>query len=756
MPLRSAINYQVKFIFTLSKSLIWVCLLASILGAHAYGQEATDVDSLYRVIKTGDDSSRVRAYLQLTSNLYRTGEIDSSRNESRRALSYIFGLRQTESDYNHSIGKLYYTTAICYYREGNMELTSSFLDTSYAYYKLANDTSLMISVIGVRGAIAEFKGDVDSAVACYQKAYDFMVLNKDTSNQILYTNNIAGVYKRKQQYEKAAEMYRKSLDIAERANILVSMGRSYKGLGDIAYYQGLYNLALENYNRSIPLYEQSGHINGLNNVLSNRALVFKAQKEYDAALKTYRQNLATSRRMGKEKGVAEDYQLIGEIHELKGDLDSAIWYFEKSLEISERIGYPRGVANARGVLARAYRARGSLDKAEQLARLAIASFRELENEYRVWSATSILADILNAKGEIQEAAKLAQQAYAKGVELGILGLQESSARIQYEIYKEQKQYRSALEKLEIAGMIQDSLLNEEIREAAIRTDLEYTYQKQSLKDSLRAAEEKFELSLAYTEEIEARKRRETWTMAIIVFVLLIAIGLYSRVRFIQRSRKRLRQEKERSDELLLNILPSEVAEELKLHGVSEARDFEQATVLFTDFKEFTQTAERLTAKELVSEINACFRIFDQIIEKHGIEKIKTIGDSYMAAGGLHKPRHSEVKDVVLAGLEMQTFMIERKKKRNAEGLAAFEMRVGINTGPVVAGIVGVKKFQYDIWGDTVNTASRMESHGEVGKVNISEATYQLVKDVDEFDFDARGKLEVKGKGEIEMYFVTKN
>lgn len=204
---------------------------------------------------------------------------------------------------------------------------------------------------------------------------------------------------------------------------------------------------------------------------------------------------------------------------------------------------------------------------------------------------------------------------------------------------------------------------------------------------------------------------------------------------------------------MLNILPVEIAEELKANGRAEARDFELVTILFTDFKEFTKLSEKMSAHELVSEINYCFKAFDEIMSKYRIEKIKTIGDSYMAAGGLPATSADSVKNTVLAGLEIQAFIKKRKVEREEKGALAFEMRAGIHSGPVVAGIVGVKKFQYDVWGDTVNTASRMESAGAVDRVNISETTYELLKNESQFQYEYRGKIEVKGKGEITMYFV---
>jgi len=175
------------------------------------------------------------------------------------------------------------------------------------------------------------------------------------------------------------------------------------------------------------------------------------------------------------------------------------------------------------------------------------------------------------------------------------------------------------------------------------------------------------------------------------------------------------------------------------------------------FKEASSGLDSLSSfsKEMVEEINTCFKAFDEIVGTHDIEKIKTIGDAYMAAGGLPIPDSQAASKTILAALEMQSFIIDRKKERDLLGLPAFEMRVGVNTGPVVAGIVVVKKLQYDIWGDTVNTASRMESSGAVGKVNINESTYELLKDDAQFCFESSGKIIAKGKGEIQMYFVSK-
>jgi adenylate cyclase len=218
-----------------------------------------------------------------------------------------------------------------------------------------------------------------------------------------------------------------------------------------------------------------------------------------------------------------------------------------------------------------------------------------------------------------------------------------------------------------------------------------------------------------------------------------------------RQKRRINKEKDISDDLLRNILPAETAEELKRTGTAKAKNYNSVTVLFTDFKNFSEVSSMMTAQQLVAEINYCYSEFDKIITRYNLEKIKTIGDSYMCAGGLPVESKTHATDVIYAAMDMVGFMEKEKLQRLKDNRVFLEMRIGINTGPVVAGIVGIKKFTYDIWGDTVNIASRMESSGIEGKINISETTYQFIKE--RFHCSFRGEVEVKNKGIMKMYFV---
>ena len=222
---------------------------------------------------------------------------------------------------------------------------------------------------------------------------------------------------------------------------------------------------------------------------------------------------------------------------------------------------------------------------------------------------------------------------------------------------------------------------------------------------------------------------------------------------VEERTKELQIEKSKSDDLLLNILPADTANELKSNGFAKPKHYDLVTVLFTDFKNFTSISEKLSAVELVEEINFCYSNFDRIITQFGIEKIKTIGDSYMCVGGIENNNADTVKNTVLAAIEIRDFMEAEKQRRVAKGEFYFDIRIGLHTGPVIAGIVGIKKFAFDIWGNTINIASRMESSSEPGKINVSGETYELIKE--SFDCEYRGKIMAKNKGDIDMYFVER-
>ena len=266
----------------------------------------------------------------------------------------------------------------------------------------------------------------------------------------------------------------------------------------------------------------------------------------------------------------------------------------------------------------------------------------------------------------------------------------------------------------------------------------------------------------------------TWIAYIFYLIILIFIYLFisrfsnkrlrktkyklerivnERTREINKQKIELENEKEKSDKLLLNVLPFKVAQELKTNGVAKTKFFEQVSVMFSDFKDFTIIAQQLEHEELIEELNRCFVFFDDVCVRHNIEKIKTVGDSYMCAGGVPMKNNTNPIDIVLAAFEMRDFISKLKKEQSKQGRMLWKIRIGIHTGPIISGVVGKKKFAYDIWGDTVNTASRLEQASFPNQINISGSTYELVKDF--FDCTYRGKIPVKHKGVIDMFFVDR-
>ncbi len=379
-----------------------------------------------------------------------------------------------------------------------------------------------------------------------------------------------------------------------------------------------------------------------------------------------------------------------------GQYDSAVYYGEKAVimfdSLNMNINSFTGVLNHRHVLAKSLIAQGKYDRA--IEELTIENEILERNRLRKYILMNygLLAEAYKASGKLNEAYLILDKYIQLSRE--IIEDENKNRTISFEI--EQQIARS-----------EKALLN---------------------------------------QKMEARKKQTGLYISYLVILMLggFATLFYRNYVLKKKDARIISAERDRSEALLLNILPTDIAQELKEKGYSEARLYNHVTVLFTDFVNFTGISEKLNPKELVDEIHRNFTEFDRIIEKHGLEKIKTIGDAYMAVCGLPLEMEDHALRVLSAAKEICDFM------KNESDI--FQIRIGVHSGPVVAGIVGVKKFQFDIWGDTVNMAARMEQNSTAGKVNVSGATYEIAKGG--FEFIHRGKIDTKGKGQIEMYYLV--
>lgn len=423
-------------------------------------------------------------------------------------------------------------------------------------------------------------------------------------------------------------------------------------------------------------------------------------------------------------------------------LDSALYYFSESGKTFKALDYRIGEAYNLGNVGLVYAEKGENEKAEQNLNSAIVVLTEMEDYYPICVYLNSMADIYSNKGDEKQALNYANRSLALAKRYGLkeqigdaylklsdLFESKNDYKRSYELYKNHIIYRDSV-----------SSMNDFQKMANERTRHE-------------VAQKQAEVNLLNQQ----KKTQRVIAIGIAIALLLIgilALALFKRNKYILKTGEIIKEEKKRSDSLLKNILPHETAMELKEKGFVEAKKFDLVSVLFTDFKGFTKYSESLTPEELVKSIDFYFSKFDEIMEKYGLEKIKTIGDAYMCASGLPFYTEDHAAKITLAALDIVEF-VRATMNNIAHSDAKFDIRVGINSGSVVAGVVGTKKFAYDIWGDTVNAASRMESSGEVGKVNISESTYNLIKSNPVFIFENRGAIDAKGMSKTNMYFVLR-
>lgn len=582
-----------------------------------------------------------------------------------------------------------------------------------------------------------FNSDPDKTITYGEQAMELATkLNFNNGLAFAYKNMGVG-YFNKGSYIDALKYYELSLGVFKSNNNKKGIANIYSNMGNVYYNQGEDEKALELYLNSLKFSEEVKDTLRMVTALINVGAIYGKKKQtYDKAITYYRTAYPLSIVLKDNTTIGTTAVNLGEVYMLKNEFDSALHYYSISLNAVEGTEYAPYTMNDIGSL---YMMQKEYDKAIDIQKQAIELAKKIDDRDDLSISLLGLGKSYQSKRDLENAKKAFAEAEIIAEELNSNYTLHDVYKGLSEVNTDLKDFPNASKYQGLLLSIKDSIYNLESDKKLGTLQFAFDLEKKETQINLLTKDQEIK-----EKEISRQKvMRNTFSGGFIIVLGFAAIF------FLQRNR--ISVAKKRSDELLLNILPAETAEELKETGTAKAKHFDMVTVMFTDFKNFTQASEKLSAAELVKEIDYCFGEFDSIVTKYGIEKIKTIGDSYMCASGLPVVSTNHAEVIVRAGLEMQQFIEAHKKEREAKNEIFFELRLGIHSGPVVAGVVGRKKFAYDIWGDAVNTASRMESSGEVGKVNISSATYDLIKD--KFNCTYRGKIQAKNKGEIEMYFV---
>lgn len=569
----------------------------------------------------------------------------------------------------------------------------------------------------------------------------FVVVNRFEENQKTVMQNVEalralirlGFPKEKKLFAAAENIIAKAKKIDDKEGLAWSkyyLSRSHLS-GDSDY-----SLALPLLLEAISIFEELELNYGSSQCYMQMGLISYMTQYYEDAIKNFKLSLEFAPNPTSSYLMAISLSELDKFTEAKSLFFIAIKEFEKENRV-------QNISECYMYLGKMYLEEGLLDSSFYYLNTVIQHLKVDVDVDRVARPYALFSEYHFKKGDLDSAEfyALASIDWAKGANDYLSPIIGSS--ILAEVYDLKKEYKKAHYYLKKLHALRSQDLEGGTKQKIAEMQTIFEFKKKIVEEQLK-------------HEREIQKKNNTRNIMLItgLFLLILALALWSRLQYVRKSKTALQNEKNISENLLLNILPEEIAHELKEKGEAKARDFDMVSILFTDFKDFTLASAKLSAQDLVREINTCFEAFDGIMEKYSIEKIKTIGDAYMAAGGLPIPSADSTKNTVLASLEMQEFISKRKMLLDAKDQQAFEMRVGIHTGPVVAGIVGVKKFQYDIWGDTVNTASRMESSGQIGKVNISKSTHEFLMNDPDFIFEKRGEIDVKGKGLVDMWFVN--
>ena len=686
--------------------------------------------------RTTDEHEQAEVLLDMHRKYYSIRSIDSH--------AYIDPLLLLAEKLHEPLYKawgLYYLSGIKHFK-GEYDLALEICNQALSIFGRLKEVEGIAACYNNIGLVYQYQGNYPEAI---KNHFASLKLNEEIGdkNGIASSyNHIGNIYLNQGNYPDTLKNHFAALKLREEIGDKNGVAGSYNNIGNIYYHQGNYPDALKNYFASLKLQEEIGDKNSIASSYTSIGVVYLQQGNYPEALKNHFSGLKLFEEIGRKHGIASSYTNIGIDYDKQGNYPDALKYHFSALKLWEEIGDKLRIANSYNNIGGVYGKQGNYPDALKNFSASLKIREEIGDKNGIAASCINIGCIYEKQGNYPDALKNFFASLKLNEEIGSKnGIATSYFNIGM-VYEKQGNYPDALKYLSESLQLSEEIGDKEIVKDNARA-LSNTYTALSeYKNALIYYEKYHEVE---KEMLGAESRKQLNNLSFMH-------NLEQKEKDLEIEQLRnveLKKERDRSESLLLNILPAEVAEELKDKGTADAKLFDEVTVLFTDFKGFTTVSERLSPQQLVDELHACFSAFDNIMHKHGIEKIKTVGDAYLAVCGLPIADETHAENIVKAAIDIREFMLGRRKEL---GEMTFEIRIGVHTGSVVAGIVGVKKFAYDIWGDTVNTAARMEQNSEAGKINISGATYDLVKD--RFSCTYRGEIDAKNKGRLRMYFVN--
>ncbi|MGI9546825.1 MAG: adenylate/guanylate cyclase domain-containing protein [Flavobacteriaceae bacterium] len=584
--------------------------------------------------------------------------------------------------------------------------------------------------------------DIESAIAYAREASDLAVDINYEAGQALAQKYIGLGHYYQGNYLAVMDHWTKSLESFEKVKDTSGMANILNNLGGVYLSQGGSDKALDYYLQSLYFAEKTKDTFRITSVLPNIGAVYGDLKDYNKALEYFERMEKYLPGIQNPQITTYYYMGKGEIYNKLQKYELALEAYQLALPLTENTSDYAHILKEMGVIENA---RGNQDKAIDYLNLSYKTAKEKNQQLETLNALIGLGGMYK-NTNFNKAVDLYEEAESLAVELqtnkGLRDIYQGLSETHASIGNYNKAYDYQTKFLSQKDSIYNMETDDKIR------GLQFDFENQQNQDKIGLLNKEKEIAT-----LQAKRQQYViyGTVLGLLLVFVLAVGSYKRYRYVKKTNKIIEEEKNRSENLLLNILPDETALELKQNGKVKAKKFESVTVMFTDFKGFTSYSQNLSPELLVKTVDYYFSKFDAIIEKYGLEKIKTIGDAYMCAGGLPFPSKDHPHKMVQAAFEVARVM-EETKQNPPKGIVPFDVRIGINTGGIVAGVVGTKKFAYDIWGDTVNVASRMESLSEPGRVNVSQSTYLLIRD--RYTCEHRGQIHVKNKGMMDMYFVN--